>query len=149
VERAEVLLHVRDASSPMMEEQKAQVEKVLGELDVQGKPVIEVLNKIDLLGPEERARLGAGSGIQVSGLAKIGLQRLLEAIDAALVADPLTEARFRMPQSEGAALAALEAGAVVREKSFAGNLVYLTARGPASLLGRYGRFRERETVGSG
>ena len=36
------------------------------------------------------------------------------------------------------------AGALVREKSFAGNLVYLTARGPASLLGRYGRFRERE-----
>jgi len=112
-----------------------------------------VLNKIDLLGPEERARLDGGGaasgGIQVSGLAKIGLEQLLEAIDAALVADPLTEARFRMPQSEGAALAALEAGAVVREKSFAGNLVYLTARGPASLLGRYGRFRERETVGSG
>ncbi len=148
VERAEVLLHVRDASSPMMDEQKAQVEKVLGELDVQGKPVIEVLNKIDLLGTEEQARLGAGTAIQVSGLAKIGLQRLLEAIDAALVVDPLTEARFRMPQSEGAALAALEAGALVREKSFAGNLVYLTARGPASLLGRYGRFRERETVGS-
>jgi GTP-binding protein HflX len=143
-----VLLHVRDASSPMMEEQKAQVEKVLGELDVQGKPVIEVLNKIDLVGPEERARLGGGA-IQVSGLAKIGLERLLEVIDEALVVDPLTEARFRMPQSEGAALAALEAGAVVREKSFAGNLVYLTARGPASLLGRYGRFRERETVGIG
>ena len=147
VERAEVLLHVRDASSPMMDEQKAQVEKVLSELDVQGKPVIEVLNKIDLVGPEERARLGAGTAIQVSGLAKIGLQRLLEAIDEALVADPLTETRFRMPQSEGAALAALEAGAVVREKSFAGNLVYLTARGPASLLERYGRFRDRETVG--
>ena len=34
VERAELLLHVRDASSPMVEEQKAQVEKVLAELDV-------------------------------------------------------------------------------------------------------------------
>jgi len=146
VERAEVLLHVRDASSPMVDEQKAQVENVLGELDVRGKPVIAVLNKIDLVGPEERARLeaaGNGAGIAVSGLARIGLDELLAAIDEALVADPLTEARFRLPQSEGAALAALEAGAVVREKNFAGNLVYLTARGPASLLGRYGRFRER------
>jgi len=146
VERAEVLLHVRDASSAMMGEQKAQVEKVLGELDVQGKPVIEVLNKIDLLPEEERARLashGNGAGVAVSGLAKLGLDELLAAIDEALVADPLVEARFRLPQSEGAALAALEAGAVVGEKSFAGNLVYLTARGPASLLGRYGRFRER------
>jgi GTP-binding protein HflX len=148
VERAEVLLHVRDASSAMLDEQKAQVEKVLGELEVQGKPVIEVLNKIDLLPPEERARLersvethGNGTNIAVSGLTKVGLDRLLEAIDDALVADPLVEARLRMPQSEGAALAALDAGAVVREKSFVGNLVYLTARGPASLLERYRRFR--------
>ena len=96
------------------------------------------------MGPEERARLKGGRAIQVSGLAKIGLERLLEVIDEALVVDPLTEARFRMPQSEGAALAALEAGAVVREKSFAGNLVYLTARGPASLIDRYRRFRARD-----
>jgi len=152
VERAEVLLHVRDAWSAMMDEQKAQVEKVLGELEVSGKPVIEVLNKIDLLAPEDRARL-SGSGrsrsgggpvaVPVSGLTKVGLDQLLAAIDEALVADPLVDARFRLPQSEGAVLAALEAGAVVREKSFDGNLVYLTARGPASLLERYRRFRER------
>jgi GTPase len=144
VERAEVLLHVRDASSTMMEEQKAQVEKVLAELDVGGKPVIEVLNKIDLVGPEERERLARGPAVLVSGLAKTGLDGLLAAIDAALVVDPLIDGRFRLPQSEGAALAALEAGAVVGEKRFEGNLVYLTARGPASLLGRYGRFRERD-----
>src|SRR6202021_3315401 len=34
VERAELLLHVRDASSPMVDEQKAQGQKVLAELDV-------------------------------------------------------------------------------------------------------------------
>jgi GTP-binding protein HflX len=149
VERAELLLHVRDASSAMSNEQKVQVEKVLGEMDVKGKPVIEVMNKIDLLPPEERARL-AGSqarcgqvAVAVSGLKKTGLNDLLAAIDQALVADPLVEARFRIPQLEGAALAALEAGALLREKSFEGNLVLLTARGPASLLGRYARFRER------
>jgi GTP-binding protein HflX len=151
VERAEVLLHVRDASSPTLEEQKRQVEVVLGELDVQGKPVIEVLNKIDLLPQDERARLERGCEVRsngrpvtvaVSGLTKYGLGQLLEAIDEALVADPLVESRLRVPQSEGAALAALEAGAVVREKRFEGNLVHLTARGPASLLARYGRFRE-------
>jgi len=147
VERAEVLLHLRDASSPMMDEQKVQVEKVLGELEVRGKPVIEVLNKIDLLPELERARLGSGANggtvVAVSALTKMGLDQLLAAIDAALVADPLVEARFRLPQSEGAALAALEAGAVLGEKSFGGNVVYLTARGPASLLERYRRFRER------
>ncbi len=149
VERAEVLLHVRDASSSMMDEQKAQVEKVLGELEVGGKPVIEVLNKIDLLPEEERSRFDGSGGIAVSGLKKTGLDALLAAIDEALVVDPLIEARFRLPQSEGAALAALEAGAVVGEKRFEGNLVYLTARGPASLLGRYGRFREGKKMLTG
>jgi len=147
VERAEVLLHVCDASSAIVEEQKKQVEQVLGELEVKGKPVIEVMNKIDLLPREERARLAAGQQrgetVAVSGLTKMGLGELLAAIDEALVADPLIDARFRVPQSEGAALAALEAGALVREKSFEGNLVLLTARGPASLLKRYRRFREQ------
>ena len=126
---------------------------MLGELEVKGKPVIEVLNKIDLLTLEGCASLVAsqassGQGcapveVAVSGLKKTGLSDLLEAIDEALVVDPLIEARFRVPQSEGAALAALEAGAVLREKKFEGNLVVLTARGPASLLERYARFRER------
>jgi GTP-binding protein HflX len=143
VERAELLLHVRDASSPMGEEQKAQVEKVLGELDVTGKPVIEVLNKIDLVEDHQAMPMGAPGSIAVSGLKKQGLDHLLAAIDAALVADPLIERKFRLPQSEGAVIAALEAGAIVDEKTFEGNLAYVTARGPASLLNRYRRFWER------
>ena len=142
VERAELLLHVRDASSPMVEEQKGQVQKVLAELDVQKKPVIEVLNKIDLV-DGDGTPMGAPGSIAVSGLKKLGLDHLLEAIDAALVADPVIEMQFRLPQSEGAVLAALEAGAIVDGKRFEGNLAFVTARGPASLLNRYRRFRER------
>jgi GTP-binding protein HflX len=144
VERAEILLHVRDASSPMLEEQKAQVEKVLGELDVAQKPVIEVMNKIDLLAPEERLRVSSGQGtVAVSGLTGAGIEELLRAIDDALVADPLIEAYLRVPQSEGSVLASIEAGAVMEEKRFEGNLVYFKARGPASLLHRHKKFWER------
>ncbi len=143
VERAELLLHVRDASSPMVEEQKAQVQKVLAELDVSKKPVIEVLNKIDLIPGGEETPMGSPGSIAVSGLKKLGLNHLLEAIDAALVADPVIEMQFRLPQSEGAILAALDAGAIVEGKRFEGNLAYVSARGPASLLNRYRRFRER------
>ena len=144
VERAEILLHVQDASSENVEEQKAQVEKVLGELEVASKPVISVLNKVDLLGEagQQRMHLRAGE-VAVSGLQGTGLDALLKAIDDALVADPLTEAEFRLPQSEGAALAALESGASVSGKRFEGNLVYFHAVGPASLVGRYRRFVER------
>ena len=144
VERAEILLHVRDASSPMLEEQKAQVEKVLAELDVTRKPVIEVLNKVDLLPESERALWRTGEDVVgVSGLTGEGTEALLAAIDRALVGDPLIEAAFRVPQSEGAALAALDSGAIVSEKRFEGNLAYFRATGPASLLGRYRRFQDR------
>jgi GTPase len=143
VERAELLLHVRDASSPLADEQKAQVEKVLAELDVSKKPVIEVLNKIDLVQNSESTPLGAPGSVAVSGLKKLGLDNLLAAIDAALVIDPVIERKFRLPQSEGAVLAALEAGAIVDAKRFEGNLAFVTARGPASLLNRFRRFQER------
>ena len=144
VERAEILLHVRDASSAMSEEQKAQVEKVLGELDVAKKPVIEVLNKVDRLSEGERETLRTGEEtVAVSGLTGEGVEALLVAIDRALVVDPLVEAEFRMPQSEGGAMAALEAGAVVTAKRFEGNLAYFHAIGPASLIERYRRFRDR------
>jgi len=144
VERAEILLHVRDASIASMDDQKAQVEKVLGELEVTRKPVIDVLNKVDLLSAEERERLLVGcEAVAVSGLAGVGLDALLAAIDRALVVDPLTEVEFRMPQSEGAALADLEAGAVLSGRRFEGNLVYFHAVAPASLVGRYRRFVNR------
>ncbi len=140
VERAELLLHVRDASSPMLDEQKAEVEKVLGELEVAGKPVLEVMNKVDLLSPIEREGLARQDRVLVSGLRGEGLEDLLRAIDEQLILDPVIEREFRLPQSEGAVIAALEAGARLTEKRFEGNLVYLTAKGPASLLNRFRRF---------
>ena len=144
VERAEVLLHVQDASSSIREEQKMQVERVLAELAVSSKPVIQVLNKIDLVSAQERERLcGDREAIAVSALQHSGLEEILQAIDAALVADPILERNFRLPQSEGAILASLEGGAVVEEKRFEGNLIFFQARGPASLLNRYRRFHER------
>ena len=94
VAQAEVLLHVRDAASTYGEEQKAQVEKVLGELECLAKPRIEVLNKIDLLGEHERAgpagsaHVGRGGEVAVSAHTGEGMDALLAAIDRALRSDP-------------------------------------------------------------
>ena len=143
VERAEILLHVLDASSATMDEQRVQVQKVLGELGVMEKPIIEVLNKVDLLsdaGREElRGRTGSAASetVMVSGLSGDGVEGLLAAIDRALHVDPLMAADFRVPQSEGSVISALEAGAVLGAKRFDGNLVYFRAEGPASLVQRY------------
>ncbi|MGA7887453.1 MAG: GTPase HflX [Acidobacteriaceae bacterium] len=144
VRKAEVLVHVRDAGSAMRDEHKAEVEKVLGELEVLDKPRIEVLNKVDLLGEEEREALSADPRVvAISAREHVGLEGLLERIDAELVQDPILEQRLRIPQSEGDALAALEAGAVIHDRTYEGNLVSMTVAGPASLLGRYRRFREK------
>lgn len=141
VQKAEVLIHVQDASSEMRDEHKAEVEKVLDELGVLSKPRIEVLNKIDLLRDEERASLEANGAVAVSAKQGWGVERLLARIDVALVADPVIEQRFEIPQSQGVVLAALGAGAVIREREFVGNSVRMTVAGPASLLGRYREFK--------
>jgi GTP-binding protein HflX len=152
VVQAEVLLHVRDASSTYGEEQKLQVEKVLDELEVLGKPRIEVLNKIDLLGEHERegllargeGHLGSGGEVAVSARTGEGMEALLAAIDQALHSDPVIEAELCVPQQEGAALAAIEAGMVVHSRQYEGNYVRLTVSGPASLIGRLRQYRRRE-----
>jgi GTP-binding protein HflX len=142
VEQAEVLLHVRDASSPALDRQKADVEAVLTELEAGNKPRIEVLNKSDLLPKAEGAALGKREGgLLISGLKGTGFPALIAAIEEALQSDPMEQAWFRVPQSEGRTIAALEAGASVSQKQYEGNLVYLQASGPASLLGRYRRYQ--------
>jgi GTP-binding protein HflX len=154
VAQAEVLLHVRDASSTYGEEQKTQVEKVLGELESLSKPRIEILNKIDLLPEDERAALvarvhsspkGESAVAPLSALTGEGIPALLAAIDDALHSDPIVEAELRIPQHEGAVLAAIEAGMIVHSRDYEGNLVRLTVSGPASLVGRMRRFRQRES----
>jgi GTP-binding protein HflX len=152
VRQAEVLLHIRDAASTYGEEQKSQVEKVLGELEALDKPRIEVLNKIDLLANHERAgllsRLQTGSEIAVSAHTGEGIDTLLAAIDTALRSDPVLDAELRVPQHDGASLAAIEAGMVVHQRAYEGNLVRLTVSGPASILGRLRKYRLRDTHAS-
>jgi GTPase len=152
VEQAEVLLHVRDAASSYGEEQKAQVEKVLGELEALKKPRIEVLNKVDLLSEAEREALIARTASDLKGEGAValsartgeGMNALYDAIDHALLSDPVLDAELCVPQHEGAVLASVEAGMVVHRREYEGNLVRLSVSGPASLLGRLRAYRVRE-----
>jgi GTPase len=147
VQQAEVLLHVRDAASGYGEEQKVQVEKVLGELEALKKPRVEVLNKIDLLGEDERRGLlegtAPGAPVAVSARTGQGIEGLLQAIDDALHVDPLIDADLRIPQHEGAVLASIDAGMIVHSRNYEGNLVHLSVTGPASLVGRLRSYRLR------
>ena len=149
VEQAEILLHIRDAASSYGAEQKAQVEKVLDELNALAKPRIEVLNKIDLLDVHEREGLAQReqpshrAEVMVSAQSGEGMDALLEAIDQALFSDPMIEAELRVPQSDGAALAMIDGGMMVHSRRYQGNLVQIVASGPASLMGRLRKYRLR------
>ena len=132
VEKAEVLLHVQDCSSPQREQQKEDVEKVLAELGSLDKPIVPVLNKVDLLPPEERLAYAAdATAAAISARTGEGIPHLLELMDRALTADPIVEARFMVPQREGAVLAALDAGALILKREFCGDFVDLAVAGPS------------------
>lgn len=135
VQRAALLLHVSDATSPTAGEQTAQVETVLRELEAGEKARIHVMNKVDLLPAKERESLvDDARTIHVSAVKGIGLERLLEAIDREIQNDPLSRVKMRVPQSEGKALAMLEGGARIYGREYRDGVVELEAEAPESLV---------------
>ena len=142
VQRASLILHVSDATSPNVAEQQEQVEKVLGELNALNKPSIRVLNKIDLLSPSQREALPASENIvAVSAISGEGLDVLLARVDAILKADPIGRMEIKIPQTEGKLLAMIEARAHVLRREYGRDQVQLTIEGPQSVLRRVERFQ--------
>ena len=135
VQRASLLLHVSDATSPTASEQQEQVEDVLRELESQDKPRLYVMNKVDLLPEKKRESLrDTDTVIHVSATKGIGLQKLLELIDAKIAEDPLQRVRLRVPQADGKALALLDAKANVFSREYSGGYVDLDVQAAESVL---------------
>ncbi len=141
VQRASLLLHVSDVTSPTAAEQQAQVEEVLRELESQDKPRMHVMNKVDLLPEKKRESLrDTDSVIHVSAAKGTGLDELLELIDSKIEEDPVRSVRLRVPQSEGKALAALDAKAVVLSREYRDGYVELEVQAAESVLRRMKQF---------
>jgi GTP-binding protein HflX len=84
---ADVLLHVVDASSPEMEEQMEAVLEVLTDLHIQDKPIVTVLNKIDLVKDTYRLRelvSNQPDTVYVSALTGDGLKQLMITVERVL-----------------------------------------------------------------
>jgi GTP-binding protein HflX len=108
---AEIIVHVRDAAHPETDAQREDVLNVLAELgiDPEGeRPIIEVLNKIDLLADDVKARLlarsEAGALSAVSALTGEGLDLLLKRF-ADTLSGTENVMRLRLPTSDGEGLA--------------------------------------------
>jgi len=99
--RADLLLHVVDASSPAREAQAVEVGKVLAEIHAAEIPQVVVCNKIDLVQREagaERDQYGRISRVFVSARTGAGLQELRAAI--AEFARQRAAARGAAPQTQ-------------------------------------------------
>lgn len=100
--QADILLHLVDVSHPMAEEQAHATFEVLKELKAKDKPIITVLNKIDLCpdkGMIRKLKLKYPHTVEISALNRTGLDLLEEAM-----IDELNKQRnvvtLRIPQSQ-------------------------------------------------
>jgi GTP-binding protein HflX len=120
---ADIVLHVRDIAHDESEAQKTDVLKVLAELgmDESARPIIEVLNKIDLLPPEVRTGLLARNlarpdgPIAVSALTGDGLDALKLMLERLLGSNEQVF-RLKLDHADGAGLAWAYAHGRVRER---------------------------------
>lgn len=133
VQRAALILHVSDASSPLSVEQEAQVDRVLKELEVGNKPTLHVKNKVDLLPSKQRdSLLDDEQTVHVSATKGIGLTTLLDRLDQLLAEDLPSRVRLRIPQSEGKALSLLEARGRIYSREYKDGAVEVEAELPES-----------------
>jgi GTP-binding protein HflX len=141
--RAELLLHVLDASAPesQREVMEQAVEQTLEEIGAGEQPRLLVLNKIDLLEHEAREdlRLRHPEAVLVSGVSGEGLDELGERIEREL-AHMLRRVELLVPYADGGSLAELHeiAGEVTREDTAEG--VRVRALVPERLAQRFAKF---------
>ncbi len=158
VTEADIVVHVRDAHHPDSAAQKDDVLAVLGDLGLGAPPeassddgtveegLIEVLNKIDLFGPAERASLinQAQRNIQsvaVSAATGEGCEELLRLIERRLE-NGARAVRLDVPLSDGQTLAWIYAHGEVMGRRDDGEAAHLSVRLSEADLGRL-RHRQR------
>ena len=140
---ADFIVHVLDASSPEVEKFYETTMAVLAELGAGDKPVITVLNKIDVLAdPVKLAGLEVSfpNTVSVSAITGEGMDKLLAKCSEMLVDRVRTE-NYRIPQSRGDLSGLLHRDAKVLETEYDGNDVLVKAVVPASIAGKLESFR--------
>ena len=125
VVHADVLLHVHDASSPLVAEEAADVVKVLGDLGMdaqtQASRILHVLNKADLLVADDEQVASLQNmfpgGVFVSAKTGDGVDDLLAHLDRHLGKSAILVTIYITP-TDGAARAWLHQNAMVKSSHF-------------------------------
>ncbi len=139
---ADLLVHVVDVSHPQWEEHIAATEAVIRELDAAGKHTLIVFNKIDRLpNPEavEAALARYPHSVAVSVKTGENLEDFVDELQNQLSAWRLRQ-KFRIPQSDSAALAELHRAGHVIDIAYEGDDALLTAHIPPALEAKFARY---------
>lgn len=142
VREADVLLHVIDASAPNIERRTRAVEEVLEEIGALDIPAIYVLNKVDLLGEEDKdlLRRKYPGAVLTSAVTGEGVTELVERM-ASCIPTP-RPARLRIPVEESGLLSLLYRRGKVTELSVQDRHYRLLADIPPELVERFRPFME-------
>ena len=129
---ADVILNVCDASNPECSAQTAVTQNLLDSLGCAGKPIINVLNKCDLV-PNILDYDLIGKSVRISAKTGYGIDELLEQIENAL---PQTRRRVRMliPFDKGSIAGALRENGVVHSQEYTENGILIEATAEISFL---------------
>lgn len=157
VNEADLILHVRDAAHEDTDAQRDDVIGVLSQIGIDAndaRPVIEVLNKVDLLLEDDRFALLAASRaaradapmtieeparIAISAVTGEGLDVLCAFIDAVLTVDRETYA-VAIDSGDGAPIAWLHSHGDVKSETEENGLVAMTVRLSEKSAGQFRKF---------
>ena len=149
INEADLLLHILDITHPNVREQSHAVEKTLRELGVVDKPMIIVLNKIDLLGANPLSKLVSGGAtdsgevmriaelysncVAISAKEGIGIDRLLERIEEVL-GQNLVKVTARIPYQANDLVALFHQKGIVEEEEYTKEGTRIAGKVPRKFL---------------
>jgi len=130
VKEADILINVLDASHPKVMEQNEATYSVLRELGAHTKPVINVLNKIDLIenGTRiERIKRALNYPIEISALKGFGIDNLLTRI-AAMLEESMVDTVFYFPYERNDLVSFVYENGRVKDKRYLDGKVVIQAK---------------------
>ena len=137
--QADILLHLIDVNHPLAEEQADVTMEVLKELNAGDRPIITLLNKIDLLDDRSSAnrfRIKYPHTVLISAKEKIGFEELFD-----VMVEELNKRRkvidFRVPQSDYAVVSELSRIGNIIKQDYEENDVLMRVDLPNSTVGRF------------
>jgi GTP-binding protein HflX len=144
VEEADVLVHVIDVANPSWDKQERAVRAVLSDMNVDDKPVVRVLNKIDLLDDEDAEMLRyeaafAENTVAVSALHGEGMEDFVEAVEDALNS-MLINIELIIPYSNGQDLSVIHEQGVVETIDYRAEGTYVLGRIPPAIANRLQKY---------